>query len=404
MQKMPLSKILVVHNSYQQVGGEDAVFAAEATLLRQHGHEVVEYRDNNQRINQISRLSAAAGTIWSRSSHRRMLQTLRAARPDIVHFHNTFLLISPSAYYACREFGVPVVQTLHNYRLLCPAATFFRGGQLCEACLGKTLPWPGVWHACYRKSHSQTTIVAAMIGVHRWLKTWQQQVDIYIALSEFASEKFIKGGIPREKIVIKPNFVNPDPGVGEENDYFALFVGRLSPEKGVWTLLQAWQGLKGIPLKILGDGPLLTDVQHFIQQKKLDCVEVLGQRAHGETLTLMKRARFLIFPSEWYEGFPLTLAEAFACGVPVIAARLGAMAEIVKEGHTGLLFCAGDPQDLAGKVRWAVENAKAMCRMRENARRIYEEKYTAGKNYKMLSAIYEQVIKKSQYSNGTSYN
>ena len=188
-------RILLIHNHYQYSGGEDAVFGAESALLRQNGHKVVEYTEDNSRIDGMSRGAVAARAIWSSPTRRRLTAILRDRHFDIAHFHNTFPLISPSAYTACREVKVPVVQTLHNYRLLCPAATLFRDGQVCEACLGKTYPWPGVWHACYRGSRSQSAIVAAMLAVHRGLKTWQQQVDIYIALTEFSKQKFIEGGI-----------------------------------------------------------------------------------------------------------------------------------------------------------------------------------------------------------------
>jgi len=290
--------ILLVHNHYQQPGGEDAVFAAETSLLRQHGHGVIEYTEDNRRINQMNRVAVAAHTIWSRSSRRRLLDILRDTQCDVTHFHNTFLLISPSAYYACRKADVPVVQTLHNYRLPCPAATFYRDGHVCEDCLGKTLAWPGLVHGCYHGSRAHTAVVAAMLAIHRWLKTWQKQVDVYIALTEFSRRKFIEGGLPAEKIVVKPNFLDCDPGTRERNGSYALFVGRLSPEKGVGTLLQAWRCLKEIPLKIVGDGPLIDKVQAFVQTQKLERVEVQGGCTPGKVSTLMKGARFLVFPSE----------------------------------------------------------------------------------------------------------
>ncbi len=396
-------RILLIHNRYQHSGGEDAVFAAESALLRENGHEVVEYIEDNQLINGMSRAAVAVRAIWSRPTRRRLTQLLRDMQFDLVHFHNTFPLISPSAYSACREAKVPVVQTLHNYRLLCPAATLFRDGQLCEACLCKIPPWPGVWHACYRESRSQSAIVAAMLSVHCWLKTWQEHVDIYIALTEFSKQKFIEGGLPSEKIHVKPNFVNPDPGLRKQNGHYALFVGRLSPEKGVWTILRAWGGLTGIPLKIVGDGPLLREVQAFVQKEKLESVEVLGRRTPTDVMLLMKGARFLVFSSEWYETFGRVAIEAFACGVPVIASRLGAMAEIVEEGRTGLLFQVGHPGDLSEKVRWAVDHTAALCRMGENARHIYEHKYTAEKNYNTLLDIYEQAIMKDS-SDRTTVN
>lgn len=385
-------RILTIHNSYQQPGGEDAVFMEEASLLRQHGHEVVEYRQDNHRLQTLNRVAVAAQTIWSQPVYRALRQLLADLHPDIMHVHNTFVLISPAAYYASRQAGVPVVQTLHNYRLLCPAATFFRHGQVCEACLGKTPPWPAVLHACYRHSSVQSAVTAAMLTVHRGLKTWYTQVDTYIALTEFSRQKFIQGGLPAEKIVVKPNFVSPDPGRREGRGRYALFVGRLAAEKGVMTLLQAWQQVGGVPLKVVGSGPLLHEVQTFMRVHQLADVELLGQCSAAEVLTVMKEAWFLVFPSEWYETFGRVAIEAFACGVPVLASRLGAMAELVDEGHTGLLFCPGEPGDLAAKVRWAVEHPQAMRRMGAQARQVYEEKYTAEYNYQMLMDIYARAI------------
>ena len=393
---MALSKILVVHNSYQQPGGEDTVFNAETALLRQRGHEVTEYREDNGRVNGMNRITLAARTIWSRPTRDRCLGILRNVRPDVAHFHNTFPLVSPSAYSAFRQAGVPIVQTLHNYRLLCPTSTFFRDGHVCEDCLHKTPPWPGVMHGCYRGSCSQTAVVAAMLTVHRCLKTWKNQVDMYVALTEFSRRKFIEAGIPPDKIVCKPNSVHPDPGIREGSGSYALFVGRLSPEKGLFTLLRAWQHLKAIPLKIAGDGPLMGEVKVFLRKQELSSVEVLGHCTREKVLRLMKGARFLVFPSEWYEGFALTIVEAFACGVPVLASRLGVMAEIIEDGRTGLHFKPGDAEDLKSKVEGAWRHPEQLQAMGRAAREEYEQKYTAERNYQRLMEVYQLAIERRQ--------
>jgi glycosyltransferase involved in cell wall biosynthesis len=381
-------KILLAHNKYQQPGGEDSVFANEAALLRRRGHEVFEYVEDNASLDEISALSAAARAIWSRRSRRKLVQLLTQNRPDIAHFHNTFFVISPSAYSACRRFGVPVVQTLHNYRLLCPAATFFRNGRVCEDCLPKTLPWPGVLHACYRGNSSQTALIATILTVHRFLRTWHKQVDLYIALTEFARRKFAEGGLPPEKIVVKPNFAEPAAVCSENRASYALFLGRLSHEKGVLTLLQAWQSLKDVPLVIAGDGPLLEQALPFVQSRKLEQVKILGWVKREEVMALVREAAFLVYPSEWYENFPVSIAEAFACGVPVIAARLGALTEIIEEGTTGLTFSPGNPHDLSEKVRWAHSHPAEMAQMGRRAREEFETKYAPERNYELLMAIY----------------
>jgi glycosyltransferase involved in cell wall biosynthesis len=388
-------RILLVHNHYQQPGGEDAVFAAESLLLRRHGHEVVEYTENNRDVKHVARGVLAARAIWSGSTQRRLTEILRRSQFDIAHFHNTFPLISPAAYSACREAKVPVVQTLHNYRLLCPAATFFRQGGVCDECLGKPVAWPAVVHGCYRGSRAESMSAVSVVAIHRWLKTWQEQVDIYISLTEFAKRKFVEGGLPPQKICVKPNFVHPDPGRGNGTAQWALFVGRLSPEKGIWTVLKAWHGLRETPLKlkIVGDGPLMNDIRNFVSEHKLNAVEIVGRRAQEDLIPIMKAAKFLIVPSLCYETFGLVAVEAFACGIPVIASRLGAIAELVEEGYTGLLFRPGDSADLADKVRLALAQSDVIYHMQRNARTAYEEKYAAERNYGMLMEIYGHAIR-----------
>ena len=234
-----------------------------------------------------------------------------------------------------------------------------------------------------------------MLHIHRRLRTWQEQVDIYIALTEFARQKFIQGGLPADKIVVKPNFVDSAPCMREGLGRYALFVGRLSPEKGIGTLLAAWKRLKSVPLKVVGDGPLMGRIQRSVREDGVEEVDILGRGLHGEVLKMMKDARFLVFPSGCYENFPLAIAEAFACGVPVIASRLGAMAEIVEDGRTGLLFTPGDPEDLAAKVEWAWTHPQRMMEMGHEARREYEQKYTAARNYEMLMEIYRRAMGKT---------
>jgi len=381
-------KLVLVHNGYQQPGGEDQVFASELELLASHGNEVVCYTVHNNAVQELSKLTLACRTSWSRTTYRKIRAVLQLERPHIVHVHNTVPLISPAVYYAAAEARVPVVQTLHNYRLLCPKSVLLRDQRICEDCLGRRVPWPGVLHACYRQSRAATTAVAMMLSIHGLLGTWTRRVTRYIALTEFMRRKFIEGGFPPDRITVKPNFVAPDPGMGEHNGDYALFVGRLSAEKGVQTLLRGWEHLHGsVPLKIAGAGPLRT-----LADTAPACIEWLGQRSRPEVLALMRQARVLIFPAEWYEGFPLTIAEAFATGLPVVASRLGAMAELVQDGCTGLLFNPGDPVDLAAKVAWAFAHREELADMGHRARGEFRSKYTAERNYKFLSDIYQTLL------------
>jgi glycosyltransferase involved in cell wall biosynthesis len=392
-------KVLIVHNTYQQPGGEDVVAAQEANLLQQAGHEVIEYRRSNHEISVLSlwnKVALAKRAIWAGDTVRDLRAVIHQEKPDVAHFHNTFVMISPSAYQACREMGIPVVQTLHNYRLFCPRADFFRDGHVCEECLGKTPPWPGIVHGCYRGSRTQTAVVATMLTVHRLLKTWDEQVDVYIALTDFARQKFIQGGLPAEKIVLKPNFVDPDPGMRESAGDYGFFVGRFAPEKKLLTLLQAWEQLPEMPLKVVGSGLQEREIRQFAQERGLANVEFLGQRPRDEVFALMKGARLVVFPSEWFETFGLVIVEAFACGVPVVAARLGAMAELVEDGRTGLLFTPGDRDDLAAKIAWAATHSQDMAQMGRRGRQEFEAKYTKDGNREMLLSVYRLAIDRAK--------
>jgi glycosyltransferase involved in cell wall biosynthesis len=384
-------RVLLAHNAYQQRGGEDFAVEREIELLRERRHQISTVFVSNDDISNMSRARLAADTLWSSSSKRSLKERLQSERPDVVHFHNILPLISPAAYYAAHSEGVPVVQTLHNYRLLCPNALFFRDGGACEDCLGKPVPWPGVVHACYRESSAASGVVAGMLTVHRFLKTWTEKVDVYIALTEFARRKFIEGGIPAEKVAVKPNFVNPDPGPGEGKGGYALYVGRLSEEKGVGTMLRAWELLGDrIPLKVVGDGSLAERVSGAVE--RLSGVEWMGQIPGEQVTELMKDAAFLVFPSTWYEVFPLVIVEAFATGLPVIASDIGNMSSLIDHGQTGLHFRPGDGEDLAVQVGWVLSHPDELSRMRREARAEFEAKYTAEHNYEKLMKIYEMAV------------
>jgi glycosyltransferase involved in cell wall biosynthesis len=352
---------------------------------------VQQYADRNERIGAGGRFQLAVDTIWSCHSYAVLARLMASFRPDIAHFHNTFPLVSPSAYYACHRAGVPVVQTLHNYRLGCPKATYYRANRVCEDCRGKTLPWPGVVHACYQNSRSTTAVIAAMAAVHHVIGTWSSRVDAYIALSEFARDKFVQNGLPSEKLVVKGNFLDQDPGSGEHDGRFFLFAGRLTAEKGIKLLFEAWNQLNDPPpLKIVGNGPLAGWVNDVTRSRP--GVEWLGPRAPAQVHQLMGEAIALVVPSEWYEPFGLVAIEAFAKGTPVIAARIGALPEIVEHGHSGLLHPAANAEALAAQVTWAALHADDLAKMGRQARRVYEQRYTREHNYRRLLAVYEQVL------------
>jgi glycosyltransferase involved in cell wall biosynthesis len=388
-------RILVAHNRYQQRGGEDAVVAAEIRLLEAHGHQVIRYQRENDELagrGPWGMVSAGIETLWSTKSLRQMRSLIQKEKPDVAHFHNTFPLISPAVYHACSQLGIPVVQTLHNYRLICPGAACLREGKVCEECLGRSVAWPGVVHGCYRGSHAATVAVTSMLAVHQIMGTWRDKVDVYIALSEFARQKFIAGGLPADRIIVKPNFVEPDPGIRQGQGEYALFIGRLAEEKGLRDLLASCRNLQGkVPLRIAGDGPLLNEIKQFLTANGSTGVTLLGQLNREEVIQAMHGARFLVFPSIWFEGFPVSLTEAFACGLPVITSRLGSMAEIVKDEVTGLHFSAGNSQDLSRQIDWAWNHPQDMKQLGANARTEYENKYTASRNYEQFVELWNRM-------------
>lgn len=385
-------RVLVLHNRYQISGGEDVVVQAEKALLEANGHDVTLVEATNDNIvGCLEKAKTAVSAIYSPSSKRRVREEIAKFSPHIVHVHNYFPLLSPSVFYACQEAGVPVVQTLHNYRLLCANAYLFREGRVCEDCVGKRFPWSGVVNGCYRDSKVGTAIVGTMQSVHRTVQTWTKTVDAYIALTEFARQKFIQGNLPAEKIVVKPNFLFSDPGKGEGKGGYALFVGRLSPEKGLDKLFQAWEKIgERMPLKIVGDGQLADTVAEA--SRKLKGVEWLGRQPKEQVLALMKQATVLVFPSLWYEGLPMVIAEAYAVGLPVITSDLGSTSLLVKHGRTGLHFRPGDADDLVAQVEWVLTHPVEQAQMRREARAEFEAKYTADRNYQMLMNIYERVL------------
>ncbi|GHF35977.1 glycosyltransferase involved in cell wall biosynthesis [Deinococcus metalli] len=382
-------KILLVHNYYQQPGGEDVVFRAEATLLRDAGHDVEEYTVSNMEIGQQGKAGVAARTVWNAAAARTLNRMVRSGQHDIVHFHNTFPLLSPAVYGAARAAGAATVQTLHNYRIVCASALLFRDGHVCESCLGR-LPVPAVRHRCYRDSVGASATVAAMQVAHRVLGTYRRDVDAYVALTEFARDKFIQGGLPATRLHVKPNFIDPDPGAGPGGGGYALFVGRLTEEKGVQTLLDAWRRIgTALPLKVLGSGPLVGDVEQAAGS--VPGVTYLGQRGREEVMALAARAECLIFPSRWYEGFPMTIVESLAVGLPVIASRIGAMEQLIQDGVNGMHFEPGNADDLVRAVQSFLAGDRP--RMRNAARETFVKHYTSAENLRQLMYIYGQARK-----------
>ena len=380
-------RILIVHNFYQQPGGEDAVFAAETAMLESAGHTVVTHTCSNTELNSWSGINKAVRTVWNCNTIGPIEQLIRAHSIDVVHFHNTFQVLSPAVYYAAKRCGIPVVQTLHNFRLICLNAMLFRDGAICNDCVTRRSFLPGVYHACYRNSIAASAVTAAMLNIHRWLRTWDNIIDTYIVLTDFAKQQFVSAGLPADKLQIKPNFVHPDPGPGAGAGNYALFVGRLTPEKGVETLLAAWKQVSyGFGLKVVGDGPLAPLV--ISTSRDNSNIEWLGHRSKADVYRLIGDAKFLVFPSRWYEGMPLVVLEAFARGTPVVSSNIGSVASMNINNVTGYHFEAGCVDCLASTVCSILDNPGPLASMRINARAEFEAKYSIAQNLTALVDIY----------------
>jgi glycosyltransferase involved in cell wall biosynthesis len=393
-----VQRVLQVHTRYRQAAGEDEVVAAEKRLLEESGVSVTQVMFDNPRPggNPVStvRLTQSISAVWSRAAARRVRDAIKANGSQVVHVHNTFVSASPSVYGAAAACRVPVVQTLHNYRLVCPAATVYRAGRPCTDCLGRAIPWPAVVHACYRGSRAQSAVVAATLAVGRARGAYSRQIGAYLALTRFQRDLLVQGGLPAEKIQVVPNFLEPDPGVGHGPRSGFLFVGRLSQEKGLPTLVGAAALLPGT-VRVAGDGPLAAIVQAAGQKGD---VEVLGHLDKAAVFDQLRGATAMVLPSVWFEGLPVSVLEAYATGTPVIASRIGSLAEVVIDGVTGLLATPGDDGDLAARLRWASEHSAEMREMGSNARREYETKYRGGVHLNALLDTYQRLIGASRRS------
>ena len=388
-------RILMIHNYYQQWGGEDASAEADVNLLRNNGHDVQLFVKHNDEIKHYNILRYAGlffKPSWSLETTVRLKSTIKNFKPDIVHVQNFFPLVSPALFHTCSKYNIPVVYTLRDYRLFCATGNFLRNNVICEDCVKHSLA-RSILHRCYHDSAIQTSSVVLMLYLHRFLKTWERKVDAYIALTQFSRDKFTEMGLDPGKIFVRPNFVSLAENVarGKTRNY-ALFVGRLSPEKGLEILLEAFNELSHFPLWIVGDGPMKDWIDDYIGKYSLSNVKLLGFKGKHEIIDLLTQAKFLIMPSLWYETFGRTIIEAYAAGTPVIASRLGAMADNVIHGKTGMLFTPGDKEDLVRAIKYALDNENEMVLWSRNAFNEYLNKFTPEKAYGNLIDIYDKII------------
>lgn len=386
-------KILIIHNKYKQFGGEDVAVELESSVLIQNNHEVeILYFDNSPIDSHLSKITAAFRAIYNFSSARKVSKAILKFKPDVIHIHNLFFIASPSILYAASKHKVPVVLTLHNYRLICANALLLRNNKICELCTQKKFPFEGIRYKCYRNSATESALVTSITGIHKLLKTWQNKIHTYITLNEFSRSKLLHSSlnIPAGKMITKPNFV-PDPGEGSmQRENFFLFAGRIVKEKGVHVLASAFATMPENKIIIIGDGPEKDLLQE--QFRSYPNIFFEGQMEKNMVTEHMKRCKAFICPSIWYEGAPLTIIEAFATGTPVIASKLGSMAESITDGVNGLHFNAGDANDLCAKIRLLIAETENNSLFYKNARQTYLEKYHAGIHYNAILKIYENAV------------
>lgn len=382
-------RVLIVHNSYRLPGGEDLVVTRESDLLLRHGNEVQFFRRSNRDFRGLKSPLVGIGATWNQVAFNGIAAQVRSFKPDIVHVHNVFPIVSPAAYYAPTRAKIPVVQTLHNYRLACPSGDHLRNGAVCEDCVGAWAMWPSVLHGCYHNSRLATLGLATSLNIHKALGTFRKRIHAYIAPTDFVRRKLLKAGIPGDRVFVKPNFVDEVPGKNTARSDVALFVGRLSDEKGADIAIDAWRiAQPRTELRIIGDGPLRAKLQS--RATGLQNVRFLGQLPHNRVLEEMRSSRFIVFPSRCYEAFPLVIVEALAAGLAVVAARGTSAAAILEEDRTALLFALGDASDLAGAVKTLAGDWERSTRMGGHGRADYEARFTGSHNYKLLTAVYEQ--------------
>ncbi|MCG8069746.1 MAG: glycosyltransferase family 4 protein [Candidatus Thiodiazotropha taylori] len=378
-------RVLIVHNYYKIRGGEDSVVESEIALLKKNNHDVFTYFRNNSELLRYSSIKLALTTQWSIKSFKKISEIIRENKPDIIHVHNTLPLVSPSIYWAASKYRIPIVQTVHNYRLSCLNALFLRDGKLCEECIGK-FPYAGIVNSCYRDSRKASAVLAFMLLLHRTIGTYNNKISHYIALSEFSKNKLVMSGVSNNKITIKPNYIDHVSEKNTKRSDELLYVGRLSNEKGISLLLDALSKLNGFKVTVIGEGPELPLVQNNKN------IKYIGKLTNESVLKKMSSALALLIPSICYENFPRIIVEAYSCGLPVIASSIGSIKNIVDDGETGLLFDPISSTDMATKINWAVCNQEEMNKMGLKARKKYENEYTAEKNYKQLIDIYLRAI------------
>ncbi|MEX6586745.1 glycosyltransferase family 4 protein [Paraclostridium bifermentans] len=391
---MKKQNVLMAHNYYQVPGGEDTVFHNEVKMLEKNGHNVTKYTRHNDEIKGglINKLKLGIDTIFSFKTYKEVKELIDKNNIDVVHVHNTLPLISPSIYYAARAKRVPVVQTIHNFRLLCPGATFTKKGQICEACINKGLG-QSLKNRCYRNSFSQTLIMYAMLKIHRLIGTYKK--INYIALTEFNKNKLLNLVNNEERVYVKPNFIEEKEQVSRKLENYFVYIGRLDEIKGIKFLVESWKSINNdINLYIIGDGSEKENIEKFVDENNIKNTKLLGFMERSKAFKVIEKSRAVIIPSKCYEGFPMTIAESFSLGVPIIGSKLGNIESIIDDRYNGLLFNTNSSESLTDLVEKLFYNRDLNIELGNNAYETFTKFYTDKENYKILSKIYSNICEK----------
>lgn len=383
-------KVLLIHNYYQKIGGEDIAYEQEKELLLSQGHTVECFTRHNNNIGDYSSIKSGLNTIWNFQDQKVIEMKVKVFQPEIVHIHNTFPIISPSVYFAVSKLKVPVIQTIHNFRFFCINGLFFRDDHTCEECTHCFFPFPAIKYQCYRDNRLASVSASSMLFFHNVIRTWKNKIDGIITLSNFSKQKFIDFGFEEKKIYIKKNFLSQEYKPTMDKDTYGMYAGRITRDKGVLLLLEALNKLANkIPFLIVGEG----DTELMLRVEKTQShIKFLGFKERKNVLNLIRKSAFLVYPSQLYETNPLTIIESLAMGTPVIACDNGSMSEMVDDGKTGLLFKLGSSNDLSEKISWMISHPDERKKMSINARLTYEKQYNEEINYNTLMNIYENVI------------
>jgi len=396
-------RILIAHNYYGDhvADGEGNVFKAEAQMLASQGHTVKTFSRTNAEVNSYSisqKIKALWNLSWSTDSYERISKEIKSFQPDIMHVHNYFFQLSPSIFKAAKDHGIPTVVSCHNYAIATPCALYLRNGKTCEKCVNKN-PWRLIWHRCYNNCLLRSLSRYRMYYSSRKKYNWTDYIDGFIVSTNFGMKKHVETGLDRKRIFIKPNFIKDPLGTNEQikTGTGALFIGRLSNEKGIRTLIKSWETIN-YPLTIIGKGPL----QQMVADSGNKNINYLGPVSDEALLQELRKSAFVVFPSICYEAFPLVILEGFAMGKPIVASNAGAMAEIIKDGKTGIHFRPGDAADLAAKVKALIQMPEQITKMAIAARQEYLDKYTEQKNYEKHMEIYQSILGTNSASSNTA--